>query len=518
MEIFTLAEYLTAMQGTLRAILALCALILIILCTNRRFHIPASKHFLSFVIAMGLWGFFGSVFFIYPDIHLLPYISPLMYASISFGAPTFMLFCFSYAFPHKKALIKSLRQTFILPCVFSLSVILPPLQKYSILFTSEVMYIPYRDIVEHYEFLFFVYILYSYGTVLLGSAALLYKALKYPQEATTGSKVALVAALLFIGQNILASMNERNATLFWIPPIIVTLCMVLLFFTLYYDTSEQIIIHGEIALLETSPFPIFILNKNDIIVHLNKRARSFFTSRGDKRIIFFEKEDLLRQFTTLEIDVPLQAAKCRGTNNFIQKKDDKTLFFLQEQEISDEEHLKNQGHVMMLLPLTSIQNFFTVLENKAFRDSLCQCYNRHFLELKHREPISPDVFPVSMLMCDLDNLKKINDLLGHTKGDEYILTCYNELCRHLEKSNLVFRLGGDEFLVILQQTPADRAQAIAKKIESQVAQYQNFAPYTAGISIGTSTASSPDTSLEECIKRADREMYKTKARHKEQQQ
>lgn len=108
MEIFTRAEYLTAVQGTLRAILALCALVLVILCTNRRFHIPASKYFLYFVIAMGLWGFFGSIFFAYPDIHLLPSIRPLMYTAISFGGPTFMLFCFSYAFPHKKNVDKIL--------------------------------------------------------------------------------------------------------------------------------------------------------------------------------------------------------------------------------------------------------------------------------------------------------------------------------------------------------------------------------------------------------------------------
>ena len=62
MEIFTRAEYPTAVQGTLRAILALCALVLVILCTNRRFHIPASKYFLYFCHCHGtvglLWKYF----------------------------------------------------------------------------------------------------------------------------------------------------------------------------------------------------------------------------------------------------------------------------------------------------------------------------------------------------------------------------------------------------------------------------------------------------------------------------
>ncbi|MBO5690598.1 MAG: hypothetical protein J6R96_01920, partial [Spirochaetaceae bacterium] len=75
MERITLLQYLTALQGALRSIVFLCALLLIILCVNRQSHIPAFKYFLHFVIAMGVWGFFGSIFFIYPEDNLLPYIS-----------------------------------------------------------------------------------------------------------------------------------------------------------------------------------------------------------------------------------------------------------------------------------------------------------------------------------------------------------------------------------------------------------------------------------------------------------
>ena len=518
MERITLLQYLTALQGALRAIVFLGALLLVIICTNRQSHIPAFKFFLYFVVAMGLWGLFGSIFFIYPGANLLPYISPLIYASISFGGPLFMRFCFSYVFPHKKALIRALWWSFAFPCIFSLSVLLPPLQKYSIIFTNEIIYIPYRDILEHYGFLFHAYIVYSYSTALLGSVVLMYKVIKHPREASIGSRLVIVAALLFIGQNMLVSFNGRNNSFFWIPPILVILFMVLLFFTLYYDTSEQIIVQGQSALLETIPFPVFILNKNNIIIHFNKTGKEFISSIRNKESYLFKKKDLLNQFTIFEINPSLQDYQNKGSSKFIQRKDDKTLFFLQEQEITQEEELKNQGYIMMMLPLTSIQNFFATLENKAFRDSLCQCYNRHFLELKQEEPISPDIFPVSLLMCDLDNLKKINDFLGHTKGDEYISTCYNEICSHIKKDDLVFRLGGDEFLVVLQKTPADTAQGIAKKIEAKVAQHQSFAPCTAGISIGTSTALSPDTSFADCMKDADEEMYKIKAMHKEHPQ
>ena len=516
MERITLLQYLTALQGALRSIVFLCALLLVIICANRRSHIPAFKYFLHFVIAMGLWGFFGSIFFIYPEGNLLPYISPLIYASISFGGPTFMLFCFSYVFPHKKVWIKSLYWIFIFPCIFTLSVLIPPLQKYSIIFTNEIIYIPYRDIVEYHNILFHAYIFYSYSMVLIGSATLLYKVVKHPREATLGNKLAIVATLLFIGQNMMMTFGNQNNIFFWLPSLTLTLCMVLLFFTLYYDTSEQIIVQGQSALLETIPFPVFILNKNNIIIHFNKKGKDFIASIKNKESYLLKKKDLLRQFTIFATDPSQQESQDHDSNKILQHKDDKTLFFLQEHEITQEENQKSQGYIMMLFPLTSIQSFFTTLENKAFRDSLCQCYNRHFLELKLNQPISQDIFPISLLMCDLDNLKKINDCLGHTKGDEYILTCYNEICRHLKRENLVFRLGGDEFLIVLQKTSTAAAQAIAKSIEAKVAKHQNFDPFTAGISIGISTSSSPNIPFADCLAQADEDMYKTKARHKEQ--
>ena len=62
MERITLVQYLTALQGALRATVALCALILILLCANKRSHIPAFKYLQSFILVMGIWGFFSSVF------------------------------------------------------------------------------------------------------------------------------------------------------------------------------------------------------------------------------------------------------------------------------------------------------------------------------------------------------------------------------------------------------------------------------------------------------------------------
>ena len=219
---------------------------------------------------------------------------------------------------------------------------------------------------------------------------------------------------------------------------------------------------------------------------------------------------MLQHYTVFESTLTSQQEISR---QFIQQKDNGQLFLLQEQPINGERH---KGQMMMIIPLTSFQNFFSSLEDKAFRDSLCNCYNSHYLEYKQKEILVQDKLPLSILMCDLDNLKTINDLLGHHKGDEYLCMCHDEIRASIRNNDIVFRIGGDEFLVILQRAPATVAQSIAKKIEDRVFQHKEFQPHKIGISVGTTTLTHLGKGLEECIQEADKAMYARKQSHKQE--
>lgn len=220
-------------------------------------------------------------------------------------------------------------------------------------------------------------------------------------------------------------------------------------------------------------------------------------------------------FTVFDMDIPFPTDTNTTSPKFIQLKQDKTLYFLQEQEIIDEERHKNHGKIIMITPLTSMQYFFSDLEDKAFRDNLCSCYNRHFLTLKQKELLSPELYPLSLLLCDIDNLKGINDTLGHKRGDEYIVACHDGIHSCIRKDDLVFRLGGDEFLVLLPRTTTPRAETIVKSIAARMEQHREFSPHRIGISIGIATLPSPDSSFEEALKAADSAMYRIKAQRKE---
>ena len=102
------------------------------------------------------------------------------------------------------------------------------------------------------------------------------------------------------------------------------------------------------------------------------------------------------------------------------------------------------------------------LTNTANRYKLTSEANRWLEFCRRRE------LPLSLVFIDVDDLKKINDQYGHSKGD-YILACLAQLISdHLRSSDLLARWGGDEFILLLPETSLDQARNITERIREQI--------------------------------------------------
>lgn len=516
METITTIQYLTSLQGALRGTVAFCGFILFFVGQSKQSHAPAFKYLQYFIATLGVWGFFGCLFYFCPTPQLLPIISPFIYVSISFAGPIFMLFCVSYTMPKKDALLKKLSWILIIPCIVGTTLLLPPLQKFSITFTKNVIYIPYRDIREEYHFLFYVHIWCSYITILTGVFVIFFKAIRHPSDPTPGSRAAMWALAIFVGYNAFTTFWKKNNMFFWVPSIASASSMILLFLAMYYDTADQIIVKGRNRLLEILPFPVMILNNDNIFIHSNSKGKHLFSTIKNLPNQYVKKQEFLDYFTILDIEESQSKTITHTSRHVVQQTDTNNLFFLQEQVINSEYNKTKQGQVMMLLPLHTIQKLFSNLENKAFKDSLCNCYNQHYFQVKMKELVDPNLFPVSFLMCDIDNLKGINDKLGHDQGDVYIKLCYEVLRSSVRKDDAIFRLGGDEFLIILTKTQEPIARSIIQNIDAKMEQHKEFEPHKIGISVGVATATDTSVNLAECLKVADVDMYNTKRKHKEE--
>ncbi|MRJ06407.1 MAG: hypothetical protein C6I01_02660 [Epsilonproteobacteria bacterium] len=150
---------------------------------------------------------------------------------------------------------------------------------------------------------------------------------------------------------------------------------------------------------------------------------------------------------------------------------------------------------------------------KAIRDSLTGLYNKqylfeygHNLEKQHRKINKPFV----IVFFDLDNFKEVNDKEGHPKGDK-ILKELGKIFREVFEFDWVFRYGGDEFVVISEDSLSEierRIRLLEEKIATQ------FREYKLGISSGIAIFPTDGKKFEELLKLADSRMYKNKLKKK----
>lgn len=158
---------------------------------------------------------------------------------------------------------------------------------------------------------------------------------------------------------------------------------------------------------------------------------------------------------------------------------------------------------------------YVYIQNRQLgTDYLTQACNRFQAdkELKRRLQ-NPFRRPFSLIMIDINNFKKINDLFGHVVGDEALIQTVQTLRRSLRNSDLLARYGGDEFLIITDSHTPEALQTMIARIRHQFAQFnqQTANPFRLTLSIGYSTYDfrtklTPD----ELLALADASMYRDK--------
>ena len=121
--------------------------------------------------------------------------------------------------------------------------------------------------------------------------------------------------------------------------------------------------------------------------------------------------------------------------------------------------------------------------------------------------------PISLLVIDCDNLKRVNDEQGHKAGDNLLISlvkCINEQLRH---TDILSRQGGDEFVVLLPETPAKGALDVAEKIRQAVGATSLVLAgkhVTTSVSIGVASYPNDGDNLDLLLAQADRNMYQAK--------
>lgn len=331
---------------------------------------------------------------------------------------------------------------------------------------------------------------------------------------------AIIATALFIFQNVYRTFITVEAAV-WFGPLISVAVATLFFLVVYADESQILVIKGQEKLMKALLFPIFLLDKDGRIIYANKEAKEICSNiyQSNQGIGF--RQDIMENFAPYQIESEIDKSNffANEENIILQSKVDGSIFYLHQQEIAirGKKSQEEVGTMLMLVAISSMQNFLSTLEDKAFKDPLCGCYNRHFLEFKQAEfavlgDALQELLPISFIMCDIDGLKMVNDTYGHDKGNEYIILCHQILNSSVHSDDFIFRLGGDEFLVILTNSEQRVAQERVTTIEAKMQEIKK--EYNTSISIGYATADKLPVDFLQLIKEADQQMYQKKNQRK----
>lgn len=174
---------------------------------------------------------------------------------------------------------------------------------------------------------------------------------------------------------------------------------------------------------------------------------------------------------------------------------------------------KTMGSLSILRDLTDWKKAEEKLKYLSFHDALTGLYNRAFFEEEMARLAHSRHMPLAIILCDINELKLVNDTLGHQKGDQLLQAAAGVLKKAFRASDIIARIGGDEFAVLMPasdtQTVKDSVKRIRKEISALNSRKQGP---DLSLSVGYAVEDKLPVDMHDLFKKADDFMYAEKFR------
>jgi diguanylate cyclase (GGDEF)-like protein len=151
-----------------------------------------------------------------------------------------------------------------------------------------------------------------------------------------------------------------------------------------------------------------------------------------------------------------------------------------------------------------------IIQKQATHDDLTNLYNRRMFNLRMSEEIARsdrDQYNLAILLCDIDHFKAINDSQGHQMGDKILKATARSIQESTRGTDMVFRWGGDEFVIVLLDTTREGILIAAERIRKGILKIAREGQVGIDISIGVAIYPEHGRNAEELMSLSDRALY-----------
>ena len=170
--------------------------------------------------------------------------------------------------------------------------------------------------------------------------------------------------------------------------------------------------------------------------------------------------------------------------------------------------------LLVFATVSMLEDYRKAWQEAASIDPLTGLFSRTTLrEIYEKNKISSSQRGIFIIIMDLDNFKEVNDKLGHLKGDHVLREIGRLLSTYTRDSDIVFRWGGEEFLILAPNSDLEGTKALAERLREKIEEHDFGIEFRITASFGICNLKGQEN-LEQAIAQADKALYRAKERGK----
>lgn len=374
---------------------------------------------------------------------------------------------------------------------------------------------PVQDMIIEWGFWFWVHSFSSYAIMLVCIVFVMSEYLKMPKVYRRPALMIIIAMFITAVSSVFKILNFFPAT---IDPTIIGSSISLIFFFVGVVNNNQIVFIGlsREAIFQFINDFLIVLDAHGYVADSNLAAREWFASRNLKPSIYKFDDLLVQLMQQGAVIEPMQNSEHSDEGIDIQIPGEPVgkVLNMRRHEMKDPQN-HSIGTVVILYDVTHNRLLQERLEINARIDALTGIPNRTAYEGAKLRFDQEEELPLTIVMCDLNGLKKANDTYGHDFGDEFLQVTASVLEKNQPPNSFLARIGGDEFVYLLPKTPLEEGLKLIERVQHDFST-RDRSVYDIFVAMGAACKNSPEEDYGGIFNIADKNMYQDKTRSKKQ--